>query len=99
MPTHPTELNRPLKPSTSSPEVHTSPRTGSVYPAVVRADLINFCQTMPLDSFAGLIYTAILIVDFLFFFLKQWMPRHEMDSSRTIGPPLRETQHSDIVTD
>jgi hypothetical protein len=38
------------------------------------------CRTMSLGPFAGLIYTAILIVDCLFFLLLEWwMPRHDMD--------------------
>ncbi|KAF8551194.1 glycosyltransferase family 4 protein, partial [Imleria badia] len=63
---------------------HVAVRTEAVYTAVVRSEPIDFetrvRRTMSLGPFAGLIYTAILIVDCLFFLLLEWwMPRHDMD--------------------
>ncbi|KIJ63058.1 glycosyltransferase family 4 protein [Hydnomerulius pinastri MD-312] len=59
-------------------------RTENVYNTVIRSEPIDFWtrvqRTMTLGPFAGLIYTAILIVDCLFFlFLEWWMPREDMD--------------------
>ena len=41
---------------------------------------VCLCRTMALGTFAGPIYTIILIVDCLFFaFLEWWMPREDID--------------------
>ncbi|KAG9311863.1 glycosyltransferase family 4 protein [Chiua virens] len=64
--------------------MHVAERTEAVYNTVVRSEPIGFetrvTRTMSLGPFAGLVYTAILIVDCLFFlFLEWWMPREDMD--------------------
>lgn len=42
--------------------------------------MLTYTRTMGLGPFVGPIYTAILIVDCLFFaFLEWWMPRENMD--------------------
>ena len=57
---------------------------------------------MSLGPFAGLIYTAILVVDcFFFLFLEWWMPREDMDFVQEHWKPevfaefAREAQRSD----
>ncbi|KIY47322.1 transferase [Fistulina hepatica ATCC 64428] len=59
-------------------------RTEKVYDAVLRTEQYDLWtrinRTMELGTFAGPIWTIILIVDCLFFlFLEWWMPRDDMD--------------------
>ncbi|KAF7969753.1 hypothetical protein HWV62_26038 [Athelia sp. TMB] len=62
-------------------------RTEAVYDAVMHTEAISLWErivrTMSLGPFAGLIYTAILIVDCLFFLILEWAsPREDIDYVR-----------------
>lgn len=55
-------------------------RSVSLHLTLVRASSYDFCSTLGLGRFAGLIFAIILLVDCLFFaFLEWWIPGETMD--------------------